>query len=86
LLYGYPQDWIRTLGKSIVKVHSKISTQRRCYAWVNLGDGDVDWPAVRAAFAEIGYAGSVIAELEPGDEAYLRDVSRRIDRLLLDRA
>jgi sugar phosphate isomerase/epimerase len=52
----------------------------------NLGDGDVDWPAVRAAFAEIGYAGSVIAELEPGDEAYLRDVSRRIDRLLLDRA
>jgi len=38
------------------------------------------------AFAEIGYAGSVIAELEPGDEAYLRDVSRRIDRLLLDSA
>src|SRR5438046_786067 len=23
LLYGYPQDWIRTLGKSIVKVHLK---------------------------------------------------------------
>jgi hypothetical protein len=56
------------------------------YPWVNLGDSDVEWPAVRAAFAEIGYAGSVIAELEPGDEAYLRDVSRRIDRLLLDRA
>src|SRR5213080_5559215 len=23
LLYGYPQDWIRTLGKSIVKLHIK---------------------------------------------------------------
>jgi len=43
----------------------------------------VDWPAVRAAFAAISYAGSVIAELEQGDESYLRDVSRRIDRLLL---
>jgi hypothetical protein len=38
---------------------------------------------VRQAFADISYAGSVIAELEPGDEAYLRDVSGRIDRLLL---
>ncbi len=84
VLYGYPQDWIRTLGKAIVKVHLKdFKRTENGYAWVNLGDGDVDWPAVRQAFADIGYAGSVIAELERGDEQYLRDVSRRIDRLLL---
>ena len=84
VLYGYPQDWIRTLGKRIVKVHLKdFKRKEDGYAWVNLGEGDVDWPAVRQAFADIGYAGSVIAELEQGDEAYLRDVSRRIDRLLL---
>src|SRR5438034_7842916 len=84
VLYGYPQDWIRTLGKRIVKVHLKdFKRTADGYAWVNLGDGDVDWPAVRAAFADVGYAGSAIAELEQGDEAYLRDVSRRIDRLLL---
>ena len=84
VLYGYPQDWIRTLGKRIVKVHLKdFKRTENGYAWVNLGDGDVDWPAVRQAFAEIGYAGSVIAELEQGDETYLRDISRRIDRLLL---
>ncbi len=84
VLYGYPQDWIRTLGKRIVKVHLKdFKRTENGYAWVNLGDGDVDWPAVRQSFTEIGYAGSVIAELEQGDEAYLRDVSRRIDRLLL---
>ncbi len=84
VLYGYPQDWIRTLGKRIVKVHLKdFKRKEGGYAWVNLGDGDVDWPAVRQAFTDIGYSGSVIAELDGGDEAYLRDVSRRIDRLLL---
>ena len=84
VLYGYPQDWIRTLGKRIVKVHLKdFKRTESGYAWVNLGDGDVDWPAVRRSFSDIGYAGSVIAELDQGDETYLRDVSRRIDRLLL---
>lgn len=87
VLYGYPQDWIRTLGKRIVKVHLKDFKRKESgYAWTNLGDGDVDWPAVRQAFAEIGYAGSATVELEHGDEAYLRDVSRRVDRLLLGRA
>ncbi|MBZ5683773.1 MAG: sugar phosphate isomerase/epimerase [Acidobacteriia bacterium] len=87
VLYGYPQDWIRTLGKRIVKVHLKdFKRKEDGYAWVNLGEGDVDWSAVRQAFADIGYSGSVIAELDGGDELYLRDVSRRIDRLLLGRA
>jgi L-ribulose-5-phosphate 3-epimerase len=84
VLYGYPQDWIRTLGKRIVKVHLKdFKRKQGGYEWVNLGDGDVDWPAVRSAFTAIGYGGSVIAELEQGDAAYLTDVSRRIDRLLV---
>ncbi len=87
VLYGYPQDWIRTLGKSIFKVHLKdFKRKEDGYAWVNLGDGDVDWGAVREAFREIGYSGSATVELEGGDEAYLRDVSRRVDRLVLGRA
>jgi L-ribulose-5-phosphate 3-epimerase len=87
VLYGYPQDWIRTLGKSVYKVHLKdFKRKEGGYAWVNLGDGDVDWAAVRRAFVEIGYSGSVIAELDGGDEAYLRDVSKRIDRLLIGAA
>src|SRR5437016_5769877 len=84
VLYGYPQDWIRTLGKRIVKVHLKdFKRKEDGYAWVNLGDGDVDWPAVRQAIADAGFTGSAIAELEQGAGPYLRDVSRRIDRLLL---
>jgi len=83
VLYGYPQDWIHTLGKRIVKVHLKdFKRKEDGYAWVNLGDGDVDWGAVRQAFAAVGYSGSVITELEGGDESYLRDVSGRVDRLL----
>jgi L-ribulose-5-phosphate 3-epimerase len=87
LLYGYPQDWIRTLGKSIAKVHLKdFKRKENGYDWVNLGDGDVNWEAVRDAFREVGYAGSAITELKAGDEAYLRDVSGRVDRLVLGRA
>jgi hexulose-6-phosphate isomerase len=84
VLYGYPQDWIRTLGPRIVKVHLKdFKRSKDSYAWVNLGEGDIDWPAVREAFAAIHYTGSATVELPAGDEAYLRDVSRRVDRLLL---
>ncbi len=84
VLYGFPQDWIRTLRNRIVKVHLKdFKRQRDGYEWVNLGEGDVDWPEVRKAFDEIGYSGTACAELESGDAAYLRDVSERVDRLLL---
>ena len=86
LLYGYPQDWIRTLGKQIVKVHIKdFKRGDGTYAFVNLGDGDADWPVVRQAFADTGYNGSAIVELDGGDEAYLRDVSQRFDHLVLGR-
>jgi L-ribulose-5-phosphate 3-epimerase len=87
LLYGYPQDWIHSLGKSIVKLHIKdFKRKEDGYSWVNLGDGDADWAEVRKALVETGYTGSAIAELKGGDEVYLRDLSRRMDRLVLGRA
>ncbi len=86
LLYGYPQDWVRTLDKRIIKVHLKdFKRTEDGYAWTNLGEGDAEWPAIRQAFSDIGYVGSVTVELEGGDAAYLRDVSRRVDRLVLGR-
>src|SRR5215467_9321994 len=87
VLYGYPQDWIRTLGKRIVKLHVKdFKRKESSYEWVNLGDGDVDWSAVRQALSDINYSGSAIAELEGGNsknEAYFRDIGTRMDRLVL---
>jgi hexulose-6-phosphate isomerase len=84
VLYGYPQDWIHSLGKRIAKVHLKdFKRLEGGYRWVNLGEGDIDWAAVRQAFADVGYSGYVTTELEGGEEAYLRDVGQRVDRLVL---
>ncbi len=83
VFYGYPQDWIRTLGKRIHRVHLKdFKVEDEKLEWKNLGEGAVDWPEVRKAFAEVGYAGWVTAELEGGDAAYLKDVAARIDRFI----
>ena len=63
VLYGYPQDWIHNLGKRIAKVHLKdFKRLPDGYRWVNLGDGDIDWPAVRKAFADVGYTGYATTE------------------------
>jgi hexulose-6-phosphate isomerase len=88
VLYGYPQDWIHTLGRRIVKVHLKDFKASKGWTpftgqFVNLGDGDIDWTAVRKAFADIGYTGWTTTELDAGDEAYLREVAKRVDKLVL---
>lgn len=79
--YAYPEDWILTLGPRIGKLHLK-DFKRSNNQFVGLGEGDVDWPAVRKAIDAIGFSGFLTAELNGGDEAYLRDVGRRIDQIL----
>jgi L-ribulose-5-phosphate 3-epimerase len=84
LFYGFPQDWIRTLGSRIVRVHVKdfqLDRGKGQFAWKNLGDGDVDWPEVRKALAEVKYEGWVTAEISGGDAVYLKDVVARLDRI-----
>jgi L-ribulose-5-phosphate 3-epimerase len=83
MLYGFPQDWIRTLGKRIVKLHLKdFSYRKNVVAYVGLREGDVNWAAVHAALAEIGFSGMATCELAAGEEEYLREVSRRVDLIL----
>jgi hexulose-6-phosphate isomerase len=81
IIYGYAQDWIRTLGKRIVKIHLK-DFKRKGYQWTNLREGDVNWKQVRLALGEIEYKGFLTPELSGGDEAYLKDLSKRIDRII----
>jgi L-ribulose-5-phosphate 3-epimerase len=83
--FGWPEDWIRTLGHRIKKVHLKDFT-RGPRQWVNLRDGDVNWPEVRKALAEVGYGGYLTAELSGGDENYLRDVCARIDKIINEKS
>ena len=83
VFYGYPQDWIRTLGKRTVKLHIKDFRFRKMHAeFVNLREGDIDWKAVHKALAETGYSGTATVELDGGDEAYLRDVVKRLEMIL----
>jgi L-ribulose-5-phosphate 3-epimerase len=79
---GYPQDWIHQLGHRIEKVHVK-DWNPKTRKFVDPGGGAVNWPAVRQAFIDVGYKGTFTVELGPGDAAYLKDLSQRIDRLLL---
>ena len=85
VLFAFPQDWIRTLGSRIVKVHLKdfsFDGRNGRFAWKAIGEGDIDWPEVRRALADIGYAGYVTTEVSEGDAAYLKDVGTRVDRFL----
>jgi len=85
VFYGYPQDWIRTVGKRVVRLHLKdfqLDRPNGKFNWRNLGEGDIDWPEVRKALADIGYAGWATVEIEGGDRVYLKDVSARFDRFL----
>lgn len=85
VFYGFPHDWIRTLGGRIVKVHFKdfhLDRSKGVFAWRNIGDGDIDWAEVRRALSDIGYGGYVTTEVAGGDEAYLADLAARVDRVL----
>jgi len=85
VLFAFPQDWIRTLGSRIVKIHLKdFNFDRRngTFAWKAIGEGDIDWVDVRRALQEINYEGYVTTEVSGGDAAYLKDVSVRVDRFL----
>jgi L-ribulose-5-phosphate 3-epimerase len=83
LLTGYPQDWIRTLGPRIAKLHIKDFRFRKMQAeFVALREGDIDWLEVYKALGEIGYHGTATVELAGGDAAYLREVNRRLESIL----
>jgi hexulose-6-phosphate isomerase len=78
VIFGYPQDWIRTLGPRIQKLHVK-DFKRDGSQWCKLPyEGDVQWPEVRKAVQEIGYEGWITEEFPGGDDAYLRELSRRM--------
>lgn len=81
IIYGFAQHWIRTLGEHIIKIDLK-DFQRNGYKWKNLLDGDVNWPEVTKALDEIRFAGFMTAEVGGGDQEYLADLSKRMDKII----
>lgn len=67
ILTGYPEQWIKILGKRIRKVHFK--DYRRdpggFNSFCDLLSGDVNWPAVVEALQNVGYDDFCTAEMIP---------------------
>jgi hexulose-6-phosphate isomerase len=82
-IQAYPHDWIRTLGKRIVKLHVKdFAFRKRVAEFTPLLEGEIDWKAVHAALADIGYQGTATVELPAGDGTYLKEVCNRFEKIL----
>jgi len=84
LPFGYPQDWIRTLGSRIKRIH--IKDFKRDVGNVNgfcdLTEGDVPWAEVMKALREIGYDGPITAEMMPYRPTLLDLTSKAMDWIL----
>ena len=87
--FGWPEQWIRILGKRIVKVDVKEYSRKKLAdegLWkgldVELGEGDVDWAAVREALRSIDFQGWATVQSKGGDRTRLADVAARMDRVL----
>ena len=67
LPFGYPEQWLRILGPRVAGIHFKDYRKAvgTVEGFVDLLEGDVNWPAVMAAISEIGYSGPVAAEMIP---------------------
>ncbi len=89
--YGVaPADWIRKLGKRMVKFDfkgystdlAKASGKDGDGFKAKIGEGSEDWPEVLKALGEIGYDGWATSEVAGGDEKWLADVAERMDKVL----
>jgi hexulose-6-phosphate isomerase len=71
------QEWIAVLGTRIGKLDMKDWGVKNSFC--RLGEGDVNWPAVRAALKQINYAGWATRE---GKDKSLADTSELMNELL----
>ena len=87
LQYGYPEDWIQTLGTRIKRVHFKdyqLSARAGQGRFVDLLKGDVNWKAVVSALLRTGYRGFISPEIgyDKDRPDQLKEVSRQLDTIL----
>jgi L-ribulose-5-phosphate 3-epimerase len=85
--FGYPEDWVRTLGSRIRRIHVKdykLSTRAEQGRFVPLFEGDVNFAAVMRALREVNYTGYLSPEIEydPSQPDQLANVSRQLDRIV----
>jgi hexulose-6-phosphate isomerase len=85
--YGYPEDWILTLGQRIKRIHFKdfkLGGRGEPAHFADLLEGDVNWKAVMAALVKVGYNGFISPEIghNPNQTDQLKQVSTALDKIL----
>lgn len=78
--YAPPQQWIRTLGKLIVRYHVKdfkLNPDGHGGRFVDIRDGSVDWPVVRREIDKLGL--DAWMSIEGSGGLSLEERSRRLD-------
>lgn len=76
--YGSMGDWIRQLGKRVMKLDIK-GFSRADDKFTRISEGDIDYADVRKALQEINFYGWVAAEVGGGDAAELKRIAQEMD-------
>ena len=90
LVIGWPEQWIRILGKRIARVHIKEYSRKiadKQGKWAGFGvalqEGDNNWPVIVKALDEIGYHGWTTIEQPGGDNPEgLKELCHRLTNIL----
>jgi L-ribulose-5-phosphate 3-epimerase len=84
ILYGYPEQWIRILGKRIMGIHIKDFKREigTLDGFCNLLEGDVNFKEVMKALREIGYDDSLVSEIMPAEKSVIKKTSSAFNKIL----
>ena len=78
--YGSMGDWIRSLGKRIIKLDVK-GFSRENNRFTKIGEGDLDFADVCDALSEINFHGWCAAEVGGGNMERLVEISKNMDQV-----
>ena len=89
LRYGWPEQWIKVLGKRINRIHVKEYSTKKMKdegVWkgfdCDLTEGDNNWPAIMKALDAAGYTGWAISEQRGGiNPDGLKKLTERMDKI-----
>jgi L-ribulose-5-phosphate 3-epimerase len=90
LVIGWPEQWIRILGKRIARVHIKEYSRKiadKQGKWAGFGvalqEGDNNWPVIMKALDEVGYHSWATIEQPGGDTPEgLKELCTRLTNIL----
>ena len=77
--YGETGDWVRALGRRVVKLDIK-GFSRGQNKFTKIGEGDVNWADVRRALYEINFHGWCAAEVGGGGPDRLKEVAENMNK------